>query len=84
MTGVVELLADELPCPPLIDFVIRRIEALSLGGKFEIEIVGDGLSKLKAGTDKKRQDKREKQRKEARIARKMARFTKLRSYFDRL
>ena len=81
VTGVVELLADGLPCPPLIDFVIRRIEMLSLGGKFEIEIVADGVSTLKAGTDQKRQKKREEQRKEARIARKNGEIDKATELF---
>ena len=70
LDGVVELLADNLPCQRLYNFMQHRIETLSLYGKFEVILVFDGPSSIqKKCTEESRQRTREEQRTEARKAR---------------
>ena len=64
ITGVVELLSCNLPCPPLYAFVERRVSALSMGGKFKVILVFDGLSVNKGDTENTRQQVRLQQRKD--------------------
>ena len=61
VNGVVELLSEDLPCPPLYAFIERRIFALSLGGRFQIILVFDGPSSIqKDATESEREEARAK------------------------
>ena len=65
VTGVVEILSCNLPCPPLYAFIERRLAALSLHGKFQVILVFDGpSSNQKHATDTERNERRLKLRKE--------------------
>ena len=59
VNGVVELLSEDLPCPPLYAFIERRMAALSLGGKFQIILIFDGPSSIqKDATESAREQNR--------------------------
>lgn len=70
VNGVVELLSEGLPCPPLYGFIERRMASISLRGKFQIYLIFDGPSSMqKDGTESAREKIREQRKEEAQILR---------------